>query len=290
MSEIAGVLVRFSLTGLWGGKATDEQITSEVHERHGASGDSGKYRTELFPESACGENNPHRRWLSAGWKLRSYHYKWTLPWEKPLRLVTAAHHEKYDQEVAALAAAVVEAGAEFFQWYPQGKELARSAHNGSYNPDLYPDVVKLQARFAFERSYSPVPAEHHFVQSLAGPTIERARAEFEARNQRLVEDAISHAWREVLDPVLRLAQRLATPDALVREDLVQGIRETLERVPALNLTNDPALQQAANAIRQALLGVSAAGLRDSPVQRLETAKQTLAVLQRFGTMGNRKFA
>jgi len=312
MNEIEGVLSRFSLKGVWNAKATDEQITVEVNEKHGSAEDAGEWRTDLFPSSTCKKFNPHRQWMTTGHKLRTYHYKHTLPWERGVQVVTAAFQEQYDSMICMLWAECKEAGEEFFAWYPTGIEKAKRAHNGSFNPKLYPDVGMLRSKFTMDLGYEPIPQGHHFVKSLAGQAveraeadaraaisqahasassaIERARAEFEARNQRLLKEAVAHAWNEVLTPVMGLAERLATPDMLVREDVVQGIRDMLERVPALNLTNDPNLRQAADQIRQTLLGVTAAGLRDHPVQRMEVAKQSIALLKRFGNMGSRKFA
>ena len=104
---------------------------------------------------------------------------------------------------------------------------------------------------------------------------------------------MAFAWMEILKPLDTLSKRLIDPER-TQENLyalvLATMRDAIDRVPALNMADDAAMNNTAAAIRAALNGVTAEELAASPGQRIAVAQQTIGILTSFGEMGRRKFA
>lgn len=147
--------------------------------------------------------------------------------------------------------------------------------------------------FDIRCEYYPVPRPEHF-----NPEMQRLYGEaLSSITEKKIQDAVSETWKRLIEPVQAMAEKLSQPDAIFRDSLVSNVREMVELVPMLNLTNDRRLTEAARLIQTQLanfdadsVGTVASNLRDSRVDRREFAERAASLVARFGNLGQRKLA
>ena len=89
---------------------------------------------------------------------RTHHYDHTLSWEDwGARILPAAAYFDYMNEQRGFKTAFDAAADQFERNYVQYVNDAKAALNGMFDPDDYPDVYDIRARFAFETIVSPLP-------------------------------------------------------------------------------------------------------------------------------------
>lgn len=283
MSNINAVKVRLKFTA-FGNSRTDDALTNETVENHNLGKGAGKWtKNKLAPETFKGIKK--LRGI-----IRQEYYRMTLPWEEGERLLTLAVKPKFDQAMVDLQKADAEEIAEMIAAYPAAVEASREMHNGTWKAEDYPSEADLAASFSMEVQTEPIPRSDHFLGTLTGEALQAAQADMEARNERRVQEAVADTWRRLIEPLKHMADKLASPEAVFRDTLVENVSDIVALIPALNLTGSSQLSSAAAEVQTILAGVSANALRENPIVRKATAEAAAAVLERFGAMGNRKFA
>lgn len=267
-----------------GNSSQNDSLTAEAVERHNLGEDSCRVIQMLI-----------KKHYMAGYRAvighaRKMHKQLTLPWDEDERLLMLTVKPQYDGTIGGLRTMFWEQVDGFIAVYPEAVEDARNTHKDTFDPENYPAQSELRELFEFQTRCEPIPASSHFINVLNGEALQQAQAEMEVRNQERVAEAVTEVWRRFIEPVRALAERLADPGRVVREELVENVRQMVATIPAFNLTGSPELITATGLIATALEGVSASTIKDSPVLRLETATAAAAVLGRFGSLGVRKFA
>ena len=108
--------------------------------------------------------------------------------------------------------------------------------------------------------------------------------------ERKVQQALNDVWRRMLEPIQKLAERMTEPEPKFHDSIVENIREMVRLVPDLNITDDPALANAARTIEDTLNTVNPERLRASQFARVEAAEKAIGLLAQFGQLGQRKLA
>lgn len=282
-NTINAVLVRLSIS-MFNNTRQDEKITDEVKLAKSLGKGAGRWVRYKLPIEAL---SLIQQFAGA---VRTEHYQLTLPWEEGYRLLTVAGQPRYktatDESRIEFSKIVDEFGAQYPQWIEQ----AQIMHSPTFNPDDYPAWDKARQCFGLSVEYSPVPTASGFVSSLVKGEVDTMRADLEARNTQRVQAAVADTWQRVIAPVQAMAEKLASPDAVFRDSLVDNIRDMVALIPALNLTGDAALRDAANVIQQQFARLNPDTLRENKVQRREVAQQAAALVARFGNLGGRKLA
>ena len=175
----------------------------------------------------------------------------------------------------------------FGEQYPKWIDLAKIMHGSTFDPADYPEWQQVRSRlFGFNIAHVPVPHPQHFnpdMQKLYG-------AGLEILTEKKLADGIADAWKRLVAPVQAMAEKLSSPDAVFRDTLVENVKDMLKLVPDVNITNDPDLKQAADAIAVQLANLNPDTLRDNKVERQAVAEKAKALAERFGAMGARKLA
>lgn len=278
MANINAVLVRLSIS-LFNNTRQDLDITREVKIKKGLGNGAGKWVKYKLPDEAL---TPLRE--LAG-EIRRWHYTMSLPWEEGYALLPNNNRAAYDATLETYRQGFDELVTEFGNQWPTWVAQARIMHGPTFNPSDYPDWSKVRQTFKIMAEHSPVPNASHFDSSLRGLYGDALTELNEAR----IQAAVAETWERLLEPVRKMADALASPDTIFRDSLVENVRDMAKLVPALNLNGNHALANAAQAIKDAL-NVTPDALRENKIVRKETAAAAAALVARFGSMGQRKFA
>ena len=172
----------------------------------------------------------------------------------------------------------------FFDAYPTLYREAQLELGTLFNADDYPDVSDLRRRFAFSVRFMPVPDAQDWRVDVGDK--ERKRLEEDIR-KRLIEterEAMGEAWRRLKEVLDRTHERLASPDAIFRDSLVENAVEICSVLPMLNVSDDPALEDARRSLERAIAPYVGRvdTLRHDPVARTQAASDVADIMRKMG--------
>lgn len=275
MSNLGNRAVLMRLTkGMPGEYRQDKTLTEQVKSEHNLGKKSGKWQKALFPPEALAPIKA----LDA--EADKYHDAVTLPFDKGTGILPAVLIEAYGQKMREFRSKrqhIVD--THFLANYEQWIDWARNEHNGTYDPEQYPDLDVMREKFYFRTEPLPVPDSTHFennVKSLVG-------LDAESVNIR-VEDATKEAQRVLLsrmiEPLTHMATTLQKDKPKIFETMITNIAEIAALVPMLNLTDDPELNDFARDMER-LAKTDTDLLRESKVERTQRQQDAEALMKRI---------
>ena len=264
-----------SLTiGSWSARKFDRTATREVAQAHNSDEAMGSYTKKLIgPGSTL--DKIHTKQSAA----RARHYALTLPWANDGgRIISAPAYMPYTADMRKFREDLDDLVFTFGQEYPDLKDEARRKLNGLYNAADYPADIK--DKFTFGWNVSPLAAPDDFRVSLGTLEVTRIKAEMQAQADALLANAMKDVWQRMFEPVSRMAEALRAyqpaangqkAEGIFRDSLVSNLRDVLQAVPLLNITQDQTITHTAKRIEDELTGMSADQLRCSKWDREYTA-------------------
>ena len=120
---------------------------------------------------------------------------------------------------------------------------AKAALNGMFDPNDYPGVHEIRARFDFKTIVTPLPDQADFRVSLNASEVQRIQADIESRTRNILHDATDECWKRLYKSVEHMTERLSDPDNRFHDTLVSNPRELVDLLPKLNIADDPELER-----------------------------------------------
>ena len=267
------LLVNLSVS-TWTARKFDRAISDEIAAQHGAAGDAGRYNKALI------QGDSYKALIKCSQAARTEHYFQTLAWsDEGWRLLPTANHSNYadkmrhhkDRFEAALLAFVAD--------YPDLKDIARQRLNGMFKDSDYPAAEQIADRFRMSIEYTPVPTAGDFrLDELTADQLQQVEQSVSSRVEQATADAVSDAWRRLHDVVGAMRERLAQPEAIFRDSLVENAKDVVDVLGRLNVTGDKNLAAMCDKVRTDLTAYSPQRLRTAPAARQETADKASAIL------------
>lgn len=230
----------------WTARRMDRKITTEVHEKHNAAADSGRYNKLLISKEAL---EPISQAKSAA---RTAHMKMTQPWfDEGARILPTALYATYSSEMRKLRNQFDAAADTFSAKYPEYMADANSRLNGMFNADDYPAPSEIRGTFHIDIKILPCPDAADFRVDLAEEHAADIRTDVEARMREALKEAMNEPVRRIMETVGHMAERLRAykpstqkgerTEGAFRDSLVENVRDLVGLLPAFNLTGDRAL-------------------------------------------------
>jgi hypothetical protein len=265
------MLVKLSISA-WSARKYDRKITQETNEAHGATADAGRYNKHLMPSDA-----PTYKALNAHISaLRLTHYAQSLAWsDEGWRLLPVKNYQSYQDAIRAGQHTFNQLLSEFLADYPALKDEARRRLNGMYSEDDYP--ANLASKFSFAVEFAPVPSGSDYRVTLSQEEIEIIAARTDERAKQAFADAQADACKRLYDAVAKIHERLAQPEAIFRDSLIDNARELCGVLSRLNLADDPKLEELRRET-ELLASTAPQTLRDLPHVRTDTATRAQSIL------------
>jgi hypothetical protein len=277
--KLNAVIVNLGI-GIFSNSRQDRPITEDVKARKKLGAGSGKWIKYKLPDQSL---SPLRKFCG---EVRALHYAFTAPWEEGQRLLSGKASAKYQAHMTEFKSKFNTLVDGFVSAYPGWIKEAKKMHGATFEPSDYPTAALVKSQFHFGVEIFPMPKPEHFnveMKELYGNALV-------AITEKKISDANADTWERLMAPVLAMAEKLASPDAIFRDTLVENVKEMIELVPSLNLTDDSKLKEAATAIEKTLGSLDPNDLRENKVTRKVVAEKAAALAARFGALGKRKLA
>ena len=286
IKPVNAILVRLKLK-TFANSREDKPMTGELEEKHALLHGAVKAVKVKFPKELLA---PIKK--TAG-ELDRWNRDHTLPWELGCRLLNLRHLGEFNSHMSAeigklstMADAWCEPAA-----YAAHIAAAKEMHKATFRLDDYPPQSDIRHHFIFSCEHDPLPDAKSFaLLGIGEQTVANMQAELEQRTQAKVADAMSAAWEKILAPLRKLVETMRDKKPIFHDTLVSNIMETLDLMPALNLTGSQDLVAAAAQIREVMKNISAETLRDNIHKRNAASAGAQELINRFGKLGERKFS
>lgn len=262
---------------------TDNNVTGEVLFNKSAMSDAGRWITRLLPKEAT-----HPIAQLDG-QIRKHHRQQTLPWSNDgARILPSANFDNYMEQHRSFRRQREELVEAFRRTYPTYLHSAARANGALFNPADYPSAEQAAALYDFEIKATPVPHENDFrCQLNSAADMAAIQADLKKQVKAAEQNAVIDLFQRIAEPLARMAERLADPNAKFRNTLVSNIEEIAALIPVLNITGDPRLTQIHDSIRNQLSHYTADALRNSPSDRRAAAAKAQSIFNQAAAWMNK---
>lgn len=269
------MLINLTIT-TWNAHRFDKQVSTDVETSHGSAKGMGRYNKKLVGESEASVKLK----VIVG-DARQFHYTYTLPWstEGP-RILPSAAFVTYAEHMRTYKQEFDQAAKEYYRdEYPTLKAKAPTLLGKMFNADDYP--ADISDKFSFRWTVLPLPDAGDFRVHLTSDEIDLIKSQITEDVATATSGAMREVWQRLYDHVSKMAERLAIPDAVFRNSLVENLRDLCKLLPLLNLTGDAQLTQLGSEVDLRLNAHDPDDLRDNNVQRAKVAQAALDIQRRM---------
>lgn len=266
------MLVAVEIRG-WTGQITDKMASTDVTTRAHAAHDAARVRKNLL----AGCDSALRAVIAAGHRVRAVHRSMTLPWSEGTRILPASEFSAYASAMADVLAAHTEAIERFLDSYDSARTRAQSALGALFDASDYPTRADLERRFGARRLVLPFPDATDWRVDIGADEREAIRQQTEHAIAERMSDATRDLWSRLVEVLDRAASKLADPDGIFRDSLIGNVRDLIDRLPRLNLTDDAALSNAVDEVSRAIASYDPQTLRDDASTRAKVAAKAAAL-------------
>lgn len=281
------MLVQFSAS-VYSGRKKDNRGNNAVSEKYGNDQEMGNFTKQAIPKEYL------KNIQSVASEFRTFLYEHTTPWahKGELLLPTALYDKVMDKERKAKQEFET-LYQEFLNNYNDYIDNAKSRLNGLFNPSDYPSRSKIAKKFDWSIDFDPVPSGNNFKIDIAQKDIDEISNNIESRNKKSLDIAMSNVWQRVFDSVKALSDKMKETrkdksgndvSPIFRDSIIENIKDLVDLLPSLNITDDPALEQARIDLENDLIGIDPEQLRENKTDRKEIAKKADKILDTIGDL------
>jgi hypothetical protein len=285
MIETRAILVSVHLAKMSGARI-DKRITERVKTQEYATGKAGKWSTDLFPNGALEPIN------AIDGEIRKYFLKQTLPWaDSGVRLLPQSRFFDYSNELSNFDILRQQKVDQFFLHYDDHVREAQSKLQGLFRSELYPSEPVARKKFVFTSDVQPVPSSGDFRTDAPKAEMKAMEESLAAKMERAAELAERDLAERLVTPLAKLVEKLNAPtkdgkSPVFRDTLLTNIRDIVAKIPAFNVTGNPAFDDLHRSMTQpgALSHFTAGMIRDVPELRKNAAEQAGLFLTKLEDM------
>ena len=261
----SAVLIDLNIS-VWTARKLDKNVSKEIDINKNTTIKAGNYNKHIL----AGADQLEAITKLAG-EIRDWHGRQTLPWsDTGTRLLPMTNFFDYKHQLGVYEAEFKSRINTFIHEYPNIVQSMAYKLGALFNREEYPDTNSIATKFNMRYTIMPVPETNDFRVDIADDIRNEMQQEYQKAYEGRVEAAMSDAWSRLHTTLEHMIDRLSGDEKKIfRNSLVDNALELTNLLTRLNVTNDPKLEKARQALEQSLVGVTADELRDSKGARQE---------------------
>jgi hypothetical protein len=277
----SAVLVELNIS-VWPASKIDRETTDQVNSNAGAVRDATQTKKNLFAGTSLRKDIEK---LAA--RVRQYHNQHTLPWaDKGERLLPTKLFMEYKQTMNAYEQEFDRMCNNFFLQYPQLVIEAQNNLGRLYDADDYPDLTNVREKFGFRRTVKPVPEAGDFRLDVPADDMRELVGAFEIQQREKLAEAVREPWERLHDELIAVSKKLTDVEGEENkkryyDSLLTNPLELCSLLTKLNVTNDPALEEARRQVELTMLGTNMESIREDKFHRAEVKSKVDAIINKF---------
>ena len=275
------MLVRLNITR-FGGEKIDTIASEDICKKNNAESDSGKFIKKLFKD-----NQALKDTKKIASKARHVSDSKTLPYMTGQKLLAVGMYEKHGQALADLKQDFEMARDVFISDIKKDQERQKIKLGSLYNESDYPNVEDIREKFTFTVQYETIADCQKFDTMGLGKLINDA---VEIQNKR-IDNAVMDMFKRIEKYLGNFAERTKnykpkTENSRVqnefRDTLISNLRELVENLPLMNITNNPKINELCDDIKGLIKGLDLETLRGDEGVRKDVSKKADDILAKMG--------
>jgi len=273
----SAMLVELNIS-LWTGRKFDKDVSQEIDAQKHTTTRAGNYHKKLFADEPKFEAIQK----FAG-NSRTYHYYNTMPWsDSGLRLLTTPMFFDYNKRMTEAEAEFNRLVAEFVEDYDNMIARAHSKLGTLFNPEDYPDLNEVVAKYRFKLKYTPVPEVGDFRVDVGQEALQQLNTSYAEYYDEQIKSAYQDVWQRTYDALKNMSDKLAGDNKQIfRDTLVTNVTGIIDLLDKFNITGDEKMRKAKDQISNILMGVTADGLRVDAYLRHDTKRRVDEMMKEF---------
>lgn len=281
--EQRAILVSYSARS-WTGEAPDKKAGKAIAEKHGNILSATRTTKTLVDPTELKANS------KAFNAVYTFYRENTLPWENRrggARLLPGANYERFKAGLEPLIQAALERADVFASKYDQLILDWRDKLVGLYDDANYPREVRTE--FSISVNYFPLPISPGSLtlRFLGRAELDALKNQLGATWEAQEKAATGDLYKRLALYVGHMADKLADPEAVFRDSLVNNLKELADLIPSLNFTEDKELADLAEATRARLAAIDPETLRTDLKIRGQIAGEAGQLLAQITGAGSR---
>jgi hypothetical protein len=271
----SAVLIDLNIS-VWTARKLDKNVSKEIDINKNTTIKAGNYNKHIL----AGSDQLEKITKLAG-EIREWHGRQTLPWsDTGTRLLPMSNFFDYKQQLGVYEAEFQSRINTFIYEYPNIILGMAFKLDKLFDRSEYPETDKIAHKFNLKYTIMPVPETKDFRVDIADDIRNEMQQEYQKAYEGRVEAAMSDAWSRLHTTLEHMVDRLSGDDKKIfRNSLVDNALELTNLLTKLNVTKDPKLEQARQALEKSLVGVSADDLRDSQGARSVVLSKVNAIME-----------
>jgi hypothetical protein len=277
----SAVLVELNVSN-WGASKLDRSVTDTVNANHNATRDASKvYKNLVAGSTLCADIAKYAA------RIRLYHNEMTLPWaNKGARLLPVKLMLEYKQQINNMKITYDGMCNSFYAQYNTIVANAQSNLQGMFKAEDYPTLDEVKQKFGFNLVFSPLPEAGDWRLDVANDDLKELQQSYEADFNNRLADAVRTPWEKLHKELLSLSTKLhdeegAETKKRYHDSLLENPQELCRLLTALNVTNDPKLEEARRDLERALIGVDIDDIKEYEHVRSDVKSKVDAIIEKF---------
>lgn len=274
----SAVLVRLSIS-TWTGRKIDKHQSENVSAATGADKKAGKY----IKDTMVGSTHVSQLNKFANNSRNEYTIR-TLPWDDMGdRILTTRLLLPFKADFNGKRSEFLRRRDYICDNYEALKETSANYLGAMYNPEDYPLVDAVYAKYDWRLTVKTVPDSGHLYLDLPAEDMEELRASLEAENQEKTKHAMDAAWHRMHKMLAGMSDKLTETDDKKRfyDSFVSNPKDLCDMLQHLNITNDPELERARVMLERTITGADIDVIKESPAIREDMKTKVDSILKQF---------
>jgi hypothetical protein len=235
------MLVKLTLRALVR-SAKNDRMSRDTAAREHMSEAAVSVRQELLPIAdlkAAGITSVSDLIATQG-KLSKLRVDHTMPWSQDgWRILPACDYDAYVAKANPLIEELaMHRDRVADEWVSRILPVCQAAHNGNFRPELYPPATTIRAKIRADIQFQPLTTDFRCA-ALSSMVAAQLKQQAESRVQAAIAANNLQLGNELVNHLNTLAERLANPEGRITDAIISNVTTLLERMPSLNLNNDP---------------------------------------------------
>ena len=274
--DTCSLLVDFNAP-TWTARKLDKSTTAEVQQAKQAKA-KGAARVNKHLLAGTTELEDIQSFVQ---KVRGYVTGNTLPWaDRGTRLLPTARFLEFDEQMKLYENEFVLKVNEFIQIYPSLITAQAMALGQMFNRAEFPDVQEVARKFDFRVTYMPLPTAGDFRVDVGIAAQEELKTKLNQVYEKRINAAIDEVRERLVTIITALSEQLTVEYEGSKAKPRRFYESTLETaknlcaiVPALNITNDPKIEEVRADLERIIGGITADVVRDDLPAREELKRE-----------------
>ena len=275
----SAMLVEVSISS-WTARKLDRSVSDEVTKSKNADKDAGRFNKSLLAGAVQLKDVN-----SIASEIRHYVNRSTMPWsDTGPRLLPTVAFADFKTQMDTYEAEFTRLVTNFLTIYPTLVSAQAFKLGAMFDRDEFPSVDKIERKFNFRLTFSPVPDVGDFRVDIGTEATASLAEEYELSYTKRLDSAMESIRTRLRDALNKVSDRLGYEGGKKKHfqnTLVDNLNEVLVAADLMNLVDDPKLKEARDKAAAIIATVSPEELRKNDDIRDDVKANIDDILSKF---------